>query len=158
MPLVIFQLKTKMEKKTNINIPNRMAMEHTIPVAETGTGSPNTIVKSSQGNGNPTVTSKMLDPTEEDTAMSPNPLRATITLVIRSGIEVPAAKNVRPMTGGGILKTSPAYVAHQTIKYEKMAIHRMLPINVMGKNFRAEALRVSGKVSQRGIIMGRMSR
>lgn len=46
----------------------------------------------------PTVTSKMLLPTELETAMSPNPLRATITEVIKSGIEVPAAKNVRPIT------------------------------------------------------------
>ena len=40
----------------------------------------------------------MLEPTDEDTAISPNPFRATITLVIKSGIEVPAAKNVNPMT------------------------------------------------------------
>ena len=46
----------------------------------------------------PTVTSKMLLPTEEDTAMSPKPLRATITEVIRSGIEVPAARKVNPIT------------------------------------------------------------
>ena len=46
----------------------------------------------------PTVTSKMLLPTEEDTAISPNPFLATITLVIKSGIEVPAAKNVKPIT------------------------------------------------------------
>ena len=46
----------------------------------------------------PTVTSKMLDPTEDDTAMSPKPFLATMTLVIRSGMEVPAARKVRPMT------------------------------------------------------------
>ena len=46
----------------------------------------------------PTVTSNILDPTDEETAMSPNPLRATITLVNKSGIDVPAAKNVNPMT------------------------------------------------------------
>ena len=46
----------------------------------------------------PTVTSNMLEPTDEETAMSPNPFRATITLVIKSGIEVPAAKNVSPIT------------------------------------------------------------
>ena len=46
----------------------------------------------------PTVTSKMFDPTEDETAMSPNPFRATMTLVIRSGMEVPAARNVRPIT------------------------------------------------------------
>ena len=34
---------------------------------------------------------------------------------------------------------SPVIVAHQTIKYEKPAIHNMLPRNVIGKNFRPEA-------------------
>lgn len=46
----------------------------------------------------PTVTSNMLLPTELETAMSPKPFRATITDVIKSGIEVPAAKNVKPIT------------------------------------------------------------
>jgi hypothetical protein len=46
----------------------------------------------------PTVTSKMLDPTDEDTAMSPKPFLATMTLVIRSGMDVPAAKKVKPIT------------------------------------------------------------
>lgn len=45
----------------------------------------------------PTVISKMLLPTELDTAMSPSPFRATMTLVIRSGMDVPAAKMVRPI-------------------------------------------------------------
>jgi len=40
----------------------------------------------------------MLLPTELDTAMSPNPFFATMTLVIRSGMLVPAAKNVNPIT------------------------------------------------------------
>lgn len=48
----------------------------------------------------PTVTSNILLPTELETAMSPNPFRATITDVIRSGMDVPAARNVRPMTYG----------------------------------------------------------
>ncbi len=48
----------------------------------------------------PTVTSKMFDPTEDETAMSPKPFLATITLVIRSGMEVPAAKKVKPITCG----------------------------------------------------------
>lgn len=46
----------------------------------------------------PTVTSNILLPTELDTAMSPKPFRATMTDVIKSGIEVPAARNVRPIT------------------------------------------------------------
>ena len=47
-----------------------------------------------QGKGNPNVMSKMFEPMEEDTAMSPNPCRATMTLDIKSGTLVPAAKNV----------------------------------------------------------------
>ena len=46
----------------------------------------------------PTVTSKMLLPTDEETAMSPNPFLATMTEVIRSGMEVPAARKVNPIT------------------------------------------------------------
>lgn len=55
----------------------------------------------------PTVMSKMLLPTELDTAMSPIPLRATITLVMRSGMEVPAAKIVRPMISSEMPMVSP---------------------------------------------------
>jgi hypothetical protein len=95
---------------------NRIATEQTIPSAETGTGLPLIRENKSQGSGNPTVTSKILEPTDEDTAISPNPLRATITLVIKSGIDVPAAKNVNPITSGGILNVSPEMVAHHTIK------------------------------------------
>ena len=40
----------------------------------------------------------MFEPTEEETAISPKPLRATMTLVNKSGIEVPAAKKVSPIT------------------------------------------------------------
>lgn len=46
----------------------------------------------------PTVTSNILLPTELETAISPKPFLATITDVIRSGIDVPAAKNVNPIT------------------------------------------------------------
>ena len=46
----------------------------------------------------PTVTSNMLEPTDDETAISPNPFRATITLVNKSGIEVPAARKVNPIT------------------------------------------------------------
>jgi len=39
----------------------------------------------------------MFEPMEEETAMSPRPFRATITEVIKSGMDVPAARNVKPM-------------------------------------------------------------
>lgn len=46
----------------------------------------------------PIVTSNILLPMELDTAMSPKPFLATKTLVIRSGMLVPAARNVSPIT------------------------------------------------------------
>lgn len=54
--------------------------------------------------------SKMLLPTELDTAMSPRPLRATITLVMRSGMDVPAARMVRPIISSEMLNVSPTYM------------------------------------------------
>ena len=49
----------------------------------------------------------MLDPTEEETAMSPSPFRATRTDVIKSGIDVPADNSVNPIISGGMSKFSP---------------------------------------------------
>jgi len=155
IPLVIFQLKIRIDKKTRINMPKRMAIEHTIPAEETGTLSPNMMQYKNHGKGNPTVTSKIFEPTEDETAMSPKPFRATMTLVIRSGIEVPAAKKVRPITSGGIWKAFPVIVAHQTMRYENAAIHNILPMNVIAKNFLPDSFLVSGNVSHNGIIMGR---
>lgn len=57
----------------------------------------------------PTVISNMLLPTELDTAMSPKPFRATITLVMRSGMEVPAARIVSPIISSEIPIVSPTY-------------------------------------------------
>ena len=51
MPLVIFQLKIRIEKKTSISMANRMAMEQTIPADETVTGFWNTMVNINQGSG-----------------------------------------------------------------------------------------------------------
>lgn len=83
----------------------------------------------------PTVTSNMLLPTDEDTAISPKPFLATMTEVMRSGMEVPAARAVRPITSGGMPSVSPSTVAHHTIRYEYAAIQTMLPRNVTAKNF-----------------------
>jgi hypothetical protein len=60
----------------------------------------------------------MLEPIEDETAMSPLPWRATITEVSKSGTDVPAARNVSPITASGIPKAQPTSVAHQTIRYE----------------------------------------
>jgi hypothetical protein len=57
----------------------------------------------------------MLLPTELETAMSPKPFLATRTEVMRSGMDVPAARNVNPMTSGGTSKVSPT--KHETKDY-----------------------------------------
>jgi len=38
---------------------------------------------------------------------------------------------------------SPATVAHQTMRYENAAIHKILPMKVTTKNFRAENNNIS---------------
>mmetsp|Transcript_12233 Transcript_12233/g.42959 ORF Transcript_12233/g.42959 Transcript_12233/m.42959 type:complete len:446 (+) Transcript_12233:401-1738(+) len=76
----------------------------------------------SHGSGSPTLMSKMLEPMEEETAMSPKPLRATITDDSASGIDVPPARMVRPMTASGMPSAKPMVEAHHTMRYEKMAI------------------------------------
>lgn len=70
--------------------------------------------------------------------MSPNPFLATITDVMRSGTEVPAARSVSPITSGGTWAVAPATFAHHTIRYEKKAIQTIDPINVTGKNLLPE--------------------
>ena len=49
------------------------------------------------------VTSKIFEPIELETAMSPWPFFATITEVIKSGTEVPAAKKVKPIKAESML-------------------------------------------------------
>lgn len=84
--------------------------------------------------GKPTQMSKRLEPMELDTAMSPRPFLATITLetnrvrlehnasrhatylVIKSGMLVPAASTVSPMTSVGIPKVTPIVFAHHTMR------------------------------------------
>ena len=71
-----------------------------------------------QGIGRPTRISKMLLPIELDTAMSPSPILATITLDNKSGTEVPAAKNVNPMMKVSIPKVAQIVSVQPTMKYE----------------------------------------
>ena len=49
--MLIFQLKMRMEKKTSMSIPKRIAIEQIIPFADTGTGFWNTKVNRNQGRG-----------------------------------------------------------------------------------------------------------
>mmetsp|Transcript_59251 Transcript_59251/g.176063 ORF Transcript_59251/g.176063 Transcript_59251/m.176063 type:complete len:104 (-) Transcript_59251:1954-2265(-) len=69
-----------------------------------------------QGNGKPTKMSKILLPIELDTAMSPSPILATITLESRSGTDVPAARSVIPIITGGIPIVFPIISAQVTMK------------------------------------------
>ena len=58
-------------------------------------------VYKNHGMGRPMRTSKMLDPIEEETAMSPWPRRATATDERQSGIDVPAASTKMPIIESG---------------------------------------------------------
>lgn len=61
-----------------------------------------------QGKPKPIRMSNMFEPIELHKAMSANPARfTTSTLEINSGIEVPAAKMVNPLTVSGIPKVFP---------------------------------------------------
>ena len=52
MGLVIFQLNSRMDIKTRINIMNNIAIEQTMPSADTVMGSWKTIVYKNHGTGN----------------------------------------------------------------------------------------------------------
>ena len=59
-----------------------------------------------------------MEPMELLTAMSPSPILATMTLERRSGTDVPAARNVTPMTTGGMVRVFPMISAEFTMTYE----------------------------------------
>jgi len=86
--------------------------------------------------------------------MSPSPCLATITDVSRSGTEVPAARNVRPMTASGMPKMQPIIVAHQTIRKEKMPTHAMLPKKATYLYFSSPCFRTSGMVKTSAKLSG----
>lgn len=48
--------------------------------------------------------------------MSPRPLRATITLVIRSGMDVPAARMVRPIISSEMPMVSPTFEGKRQVR------------------------------------------
>mmetsp|Transcript_17790 Transcript_17790/g.23047 ORF Transcript_17790/g.23047 Transcript_17790/m.23047 type:complete len:112 (+) Transcript_17790:300-635(+) len=90
-------------------------------------------VEMNQGTGNPKRMSKMLLPMEEETAISPSPIRAITTLLTASGILVPIARKVRPMIISSMPMTAPKIVAHHTSKKLKMAIQTKETENVTRK-------------------------
>mmetsp|Transcript_48895 Transcript_48895/g.141639 ORF Transcript_48895/g.141639 Transcript_48895/m.141639 type:complete len:338 (-) Transcript_48895:1271-2284(-) len=109
---------------------------------------------SSHGTGRPTVTSKMLEPMDDEMAMSPWPCRATMTEVIKSGTEVPAANTVSPMMWSGKLQVSPSTVVNQIIQYVKPAIQKIDMKKDTGKNFLRPSLRTSGMVKTSSSTIG----
>mmetsp|Transcript_39788 Transcript_39788/g.65961 ORF Transcript_39788/g.65961 Transcript_39788/m.65961 type:complete len:295 (-) Transcript_39788:764-1648(-) len=81
------------------------------------------IVESSQGTGSPKLISNTFEPTDEDSAMSPNPFRATSTDVMASGTDVPAARTVTPITGMGSPISKHISSAANTIRKVSNVIH-----------------------------------
>ncbi|CAK0877570.1 unnamed protein product [Prorocentrum cordatum] len=81
----------------------------------------------SQGSPRPSRMSKILEPRALDTAMSPSPRRAAAMEAKASGIDVPAARNTRPINSVGMPAMHPKRVAESTIRYESTATLRVLP-------------------------------
>merc|ERR1719473_1932482 len=88
--------------------------------------------------------SKMLLPTELDTAMSPCPFLATARLDSASGMLVPPARSVSPMIVSGILAVSPRTVHIQTMTYERAPIMEMHRKKVMGYHLARSSRAQSG--------------
>merc|ERR1712238_517441 len=91
------------------------------------------------GTGRPNKMSKIFDPIEDDTAMSPSPMRATAIEETASGMEVPAARMVKPRTiaalGSPRKMTSPRISTHHTSTKENIAIQHNESKNVTMNHF-----------------------
>mmetsp|Transcript_23454 Transcript_23454/g.42100 ORF Transcript_23454/g.42100 Transcript_23454/m.42100 type:complete len:138 (+) Transcript_23454:395-808(+) len=113
------------------SIPTKISIDCQIPLAciNTTSGVVGQSVKINQGSGNPTRISKMLLPMELDTAMSPSPILATITLESKSGTDVPAARTVYPITTEGIPMVFPRISTQLTMAREKSPIHTIESAN-----------------------------
>jgi hypothetical protein len=107
------------------------------------------------GIGRPMRISKILLPMLLDTAMSPCPRRATAIDDSASGMLVPAARMVRPMTGGGMPMTSPSVVAIHTMRTERTMIHDTQRKKVRKYTFSNVGRRQSGMVTQKIVWRGR---
>mmetsp|Transcript_8364 Transcript_8364/g.10618 ORF Transcript_8364/g.10618 Transcript_8364/m.10618 type:complete len:214 (-) Transcript_8364:713-1354(-) len=119
-------------------------------------GHPTIAEKRSHGSGRPTATSKMFEPIEDDTAMSPWPCWATMMLESRSGIDVPAARNVRPAINVGIFTVPQMPSTKKTRAYD---IHMMWTIaikNVVHFHFSLPGTRQSGTVTARIKVIGKV--
>merc|ERR1711988_468253 len=90
--------------------------------------------------------SKMLLPTELDTAMSPWPFLATARLDSASGMLVPPASSVRPIIVSGMLAVWPRTVHIQTMTYERAPIIEMHMKKVMGYHLARSSRAQSGMI------------
>merc|ERR1719181_1239634 len=88
--------------------------------------------------------SKMLLPTELDTAMSPWPFLATARLDRASGMLVPPARSVRPIIVSGMLAVSPRMVHIHTMTYERAPMKLMHKKKVTGYHLARSSLAQSG--------------
>lgn len=88
----------------------------------------------SHGTGSPTKMSKMLEPTDELTAISACPFRATAMELTASGIDVAAARNVTLDTIVGIPITVATVSVNHTSKKVKLPIHSNDKPKVTKKN------------------------
>merc|ERR1719171_3337992 len=68
------------------------------------------------GRPSPMQMSNTLEPTALETAMSPSPSAATATDPRASGMEVPMARKVRPMTTSGMPQRQPILSMNSTMK------------------------------------------
>merc|ERR1719164_63314 len=91
--------------------------------------------------------SKMLLPTELDTAMSPCPFLATARLESASGMLVPPASSVRPIIVSGMLAVWPRTVHIQTMTYERAPIIEMHMKKVMGYHLARSSRAQSGMIA-----------
>mmetsp|Transcript_39495 Transcript_39495/g.103590 ORF Transcript_39495/g.103590 Transcript_39495/m.103590 type:complete len:235 (-) Transcript_39495:565-1269(-) len=105
--------------------------------------------------------SKILEPIDDDTAMSPWPRLATAIDESASGIDVPAARRVRPITASPLPEPSdglsvilPNSVTIQTMKKASNAIHAMHAKKVPSHIFSNMGRRQSGIVSHMAIASG----
>ena len=108
-------------------------MTHTVGPAFIGL----IVVFNNHGRPSPRKMSKTLDPIELDTAISPYPLRATNTDAIVSGTDVPAARNVIPITVSGMPSVYPVRQIIHTITYENSVI-QTIDIRKVNRNHLAK--------------------
>ena len=106
-----------------IKVKKRIIIDIKKPSAITITGILYIILYNNHGKARPTVISNTLLPRLDDTALSLKPFLATIIAANISGIDVPAAKNVKPIITDGIPNVAPIISTEFTKKYDNIPIH-----------------------------------